>query len=304
MLAPPVAQRLAVRQQRAMSSRLRLTTPSGVIDRAWQAVVARFALSEAVMTRFAVSSPLSAANRAAGSGRWTPVPPELRRALVLAHRAYRRTEGRFDPRIIGALEALGDRAGISLPLSPAELHPGEPWLEVDAHHSRVRLAAAVDLGGIGKGIALADAARALERQGITDYLLDAGGDLLASGRPPGAAGWRIAIEHPDRELPAAVVQLPCGAALSTSSVRVRSWQSSAGELVHHLLDPATGQPATALRAVTVLDPSPVWAEAWSTAGFVAGRGVERLLVGRAAWWIDANGVQAMSPAARACTVWC
>lgn len=285
-----------------MGSPLRLVTLHGRVDEAWSLVADRFQRVERHLTRFDPHSALSLLNQAAGSDEWLELPSILLRALALARRGYRLTGGRFDPRIIGALEALGDRAGVPLPPSPEILHPDECWLDVQRSARRARLAAPVDLGGIGKGFALGEAARTLTERGIDTYLLESGGDVVVSGVPPGDDAWRVAVEHPDRDLPAAVIHLAQGA-LATSSLRVRQWTGPAGSRAHHLLDPATGQPATGVRSVTVAAASPVWAEVWSTAAFVSRTGVDATLGGRPAWWVDGDGVLGMTPAAEAMVVW-
>lgn len=77
--------------------------------------------------------------------------------------------------------------------------------------------------------------------------------------------------------------------------------------VHHLIDPATGEPAGAgLLAVTVLWPDPAWAEVWSKTLFLAGKdgiAVEARRRGLAAWWSDSSGRLEMTPAARMLTTW-
>ena len=170
----------------------------------------------------------------------------------------------------------------------------------------------LDTGGIGKGLALRwAAARALSAVGPdSGLLLDAGGDVIVAGRAP-ADGWRVGIEDPlareaaDAE-PLAVIGLDAGA-VATSSVGVRHWTDPRGRPVHHLIDPATGEPArTGLLAVTVASPDPAWSEVWTKSLFIAGRasiGEEARRLGLAAWWVDAAGRLGMTPAARVRSVW-
>lgn len=285
-----------------MGSPLRLVTGEDRVDEGWSLVVARVSEVERELTRFDPASALSRLNRAAGSGRWTHVPRDLVRAITLAHRGYRLTGGRFDPRIIGALESLGDHAGVLLPPSPARLRAGECWLEVDRSARRARLASPIDLGGVGKGFVLGEASMALESRGIGSYLLEAGGDVVVAGRPPHTDAWSVAIEHPDRDVPVAVIRLASGA-LATSSIRVRRWVTSAGQTVHHLVDPATGEPATGIRAVTVQANHPAWSEIWSTAAFVSGAAVAEVLGTRPAWWVEDEGSVGMTGAAERMVVW-
>jgi thiamine biosynthesis lipoprotein len=292
---------LARREARAMASPLRLVTGGERVDEAWSLVLERVAAVEGQLTRFDPRSALSRVNRAAGTDEWIEAPRTLMRAVTQAHRGYRLTGGRFDPRIIGALEALGERAGVPLPRSPETLGPDERWLEVDCAGHRLRVSSPIDLGGMGKGFAIGEAARALEERGIGTYLIESGGDVV-SGQPPAAGVWRIAVEHPDRDLPAAVIRLTRGA-LATSSLAVRKWSGQAGSTVHHLLDPATGRPANEVRSVTVHAAHPVWAEIWSTSAFVRGARIPGVAGTRAAWWIDGDGELQMTPVAEAMVAW-
>ncbi len=107
-------------------------------------------------------------------------------------------------------------------------------------------------------------------------------------------------------VPASVVAASRGAVV-TSSRLVRHWRSPAGREVHHLIDPATHEPADdGLVSVTVAGSDPAWSEVWSKSLFVAGRNDIGSLArsrGLAAWWIDADGRVSMTPAARERTLW-
>jgi thiamine biosynthesis lipoprotein len=77
--------------------------------------------------------------------------------------------------------------------------------------------------------------------------------------------------------PAAVVSLPSGAALATSSTRSRQWRREGREL-HHILDPATCLPVEPVwGSVTVAAGTCVEANTWSTAAVVQGPGAPALL---------------------------
>ena len=168
------------------------------------------------------------------------------------------------------------------------------------------VAAPIDLGGIGKGLALRWAAALLDRRGVTGYLLEAGGDLVAHGPGPDGDPWLVGIEDPAGGAdPLAAIALDSGA-VATSSVRLRSWVHD-DRTVHHLLDPRTGEPAEGgLRAVTVFGLDPAWAEVWSKTLFVGGgRAIasEARARGLAAWWVTDAGDLEMTAAARARTAW-
>jgi thiamine biosynthesis lipoprotein len=268
--------------------------------------------ADASMSRFRDDSDLTRLNRTAGSGRGVTVSARLRRALVATERARRVTGGRFDPRVLVDLDRIGYR-GVPLPDgggAMAGLASRGDWRSQPVvrrtDRQRIAIDRPIDLGGIGKGLALRWAATRLARCGIQDALLEAGGDLVTRGRSPGLGPWHVGIEDPaGGEAPLAVIAVN-DMAVATSSTRILRW-TTAGRWVHHLIDPRTGEPADGgLAAVTVGAADPAWAEVWSKALFVgglAGIAVEARTHGLAAWWITDDGSLEMTAAARALTIW-
>jgi FAD:protein FMN transferase len=310
-VSPLAAPRAVLRfEARAMGSALRLVTHGGsAVDaaRAWSAVCRDMEQTESILSRFRAESDLARLNRAPET--WVDAPPRLTSMLSAAWRAQRLTGGRFDARVIERLEALGEEAGIPLPVPHGPLIPGERWLERDGRTRRVRLSRPVDSGGIGKGLGLRWALRAARRAApeIGGLLLEAGGDLATAGIGPDAGAWSVGIENPRGGVePLAVIRVRDGA-VATSSIAVRSWIGPDGASVHHLIDPASGQPARGgIQAVTVAHRDPAWAETWSKALFIAGHraiGPEARRRDLAAWWVEEDGSLHLSPAARALTAW-
>lgn len=290
-----------------MGSALRLTVAGnrqwagGDAGEAWRDVVDEFERCEQAMSRFRESSELTALNRAAGSGLRTVVGRRLERAIVTADRARRVTGGRFDPRVLSDLDRLGYR-GAPVPAVPGA---GAPMVWRGAP-GELHLDRPIDLGGIGKGLALRWTAARLDRRGLRSYLLEAGGDLFARGRGPDEAGWRIGIEDPTGKAGPLAVMSVVDLAVATSSVGVHAWTVD-GRSVHHLVDPATGEPGgDGLLAVSVAAVDAAWAEVWSKSLFLAGRagiGVDARARGVAAWWVGADRSLEMTPAARVRTIW-
>lgn len=301
---------------RAMASPLTFTIAAApgsedgfrAADAAWAAIVDEFGRCEDAMSRFRDSSEVTRLNRLLGRAA-VGVGRRLRHALVVTDRARRVTGGRFEPRVVGALEEIGYR-GASLPI-PATIATGRV-VEVDPLARTVCLATPVDLGGIGKGLALRWAAGRVERVVAgCGFLLDAGGDIVGRGPAPDGSAWRIGIEDPRRPTdddgsPLAVVELSTGA-IATSSVRRNRWRTADARDVHHLIDPMTGRPAsTGILAVTVAHADPAWAEVWAKALFICGAariGSEARSLGLAAWWVEEDGTLSMTPAARMRTIW-
>jgi thiamine biosynthesis lipoprotein len=261
---------------------------------------------EAACTRFRPDSPLMRANRTPDA--WHRVPPVLLEAVAEAKRAHDRTGGRVDPRVLRTLVALGYDRTLSFGHGPVDLapvdraaprgcrgHGGAFRPGIRRATGEVRLGPEpIDLGGIGKGLAVRWAAATLGRT-TSDFLVDAGGDLACRGGPRGGGPWLVGVEDPtgpDRATePLAVLGLR-DRAVATSSIRLRRWRAGA-RAVHHLIDPRTGRPGgEGLLAVTVVGRDPAVAESWSKALFVAGRRHLGRLArrrGLAALWVDEDG---------------
>jgi thiamine biosynthesis lipoprotein len=301
----------------ATNVQLRVVSPSASAASALEQAQRIFLEVAATCTRFDPLSPLMSAN--ATPRQWHVVPQVLFAALTEAHAAHLETGGAFDPRVLRRLEAWGynrtlafHAGDVSLPANPHEAAPErrsrrKGWHpRFDAARNAVRIGREpVDLGGIGKGLAVRWASAALENAGDA-FLVEAGGDLYAAGAGPDGEGWRVGVEDPrGGGEPLAVLSL-ADLGCATSSVRVRHWRVG-GRAVHHIIDPATGAPAdSGLLSVTVVGPDPARAEVWSKALFLAGRGRVRQLAdeqGIAAVLVDVDGVVGVRRAVRPQLVW-
>ena len=147
-----------------------------------------------------------------------------------------------------------------------------PAVEVDADASTVRLPVpgmALGLGGVAKGHALDRSAAALREQGLTDFAISAGGQIYAAGQKSDRP-WRVAIRDPRGVTDGWFGMVEAGdASVSTSGDYERFFEVD-GERYHHILDPATGQPARGLRSATVVAADAALADALSTALVVMG----------------------------------
>ena len=313
----PIGDGLERREGRALGSPLRLTMRDrdGSVDEVWTAVQDVFAQVDRAMSRFRDDSELTLLARHAPAP-MLGVSRMLVRALCAADRARRLTDGRFEPRIVSDLERIGYAAAPQGTISNGRPSATRGRVLVrDRRYGSIALPEPVDLGGIGKGLALrwaADAISAIlgaaqEPSAGPGYLLDAGGDIVVDGVPVTGEPWHIGIENPiGGSTPIATLKASGRFAVATSSTRRLRWVH-AGRAVHHLIDPRTGEPGgTGLLAVTVAGPDPAWAEVWSKALFLEGpAGIATLARSRglAAWWVTTAGDLEMTAAARARTTW-
>lgn len=275
------APRLVERVATAMGSELRLTAwiaDDARAQAAFDAVIAEFDRLDALMSVWRPGSDVLRINAAAGD-RPVTVSAEVRDALNTARQISEWTNGKFDV-TFGPLadiwkfdaqnqdNSVPDAAAIAARLPLIDYRQ----IEIDDAAGTVflrRKGMRVHLGGIGKGYAVERAAAILRAAGVRDFLIQAGGDLYAGGTKDGRP-WRLGINDPRG--PAgrtfATVDISDGT-FSTSGDYARSFFKD-GIRYHHLLDPATGQPARGCRSVTIVADSPRLADGLSTGVFVLG----------------------------------
>jgi thiamine biosynthesis lipoprotein len=133
----------------------------------------------------------------------------------------------------------------------------------------------IDLGGIGKGVAVDMAIARLRELGVTNAMVKAGGDLRVMGTPPGEEFWTVQLEDPRKR--GQRVSIPLREAALSTSGNYENFFEVEGRRYSHILDPRTGMPVQGIAACTVIAPTCAESDAWATAGFVYGaeRSVQR-----------------------------
>lgn len=124
----------------------------------------------------------------------------------------------------------------------------------------------LDLGGIAVGYAVDRAVELLKAGGAREGLVDAGGDIRVFGERV----WRIGVQNPRGQGVVRVLRLK-DRAVATSGDYEKFFEQG-GRRYCHIIHPKTGYPADHWAAVTVVAPSAVEADAYSTAMFVLGAG--------------------------------
>ena len=244
-------------------------------------------------SRFRPSSELSRLNDM--TGRTVIVSAEMFHLLDLSRRFHRLSGGLFDPAILPDLESAGyDRSFELVTSQAADANPTYPApgngsiadLAMDRGRRTVQTPPALrlDLGGIGKGYAVDRAAQVLAP--AADFLIDAGGDIFASGHGPDGDGWLVAVANPLRENEQLCVVRLRDQALATSTVTRRRWQRD-GRWLHHLIDPRTGEPARSdALSVSVIAPSAVEGDVFAKVALLLGSEKGKR-------FIDAQGAHAL-----------
>jgi thiamine biosynthesis lipoprotein len=132
--------------------------------------------------------------------------------------------------------------------------------ETDGFFS-ARPAGRLDPSGYVKGWAVDGAAARLAAAGATRFCINAGGDVVARGRPEPDRLWRVGVRHPEALDELAAVLAVEDLAVATSGEYERG---------AHILDPHTGRPPSGLLSVTFVGPDLATADAYATAAFAMG----------------------------------
>ena len=127
----------------------------------------------------------------------------------------------------------------------------------------------IDLGGIAKGYAIDRAAMILKQNNVTRFLINAGGDIYASGLKADSSKWVVGIQHPRQPNELLAKCELSDFAVATSGDYER-YSEIDGKRYHHILNPETGYPADLCQSVTVLTSTAEKADVWATYLFLIG----------------------------------
>jgi len=273
--------RLFERAGLAMGSELKLTAWSSdeaSVQKLFDQVFARFDRLDAMMSVWRQGSDVIRLNEAAGEHP-VHVAPEVLEVLEIGQKVSDWTEGKFDV-TFGALADLwrfDDQDKDNRIPDPDEVRRRLPLINYHAlildHAAGTaflqRKGMRAHLGGIGKGYAVEQAVKIFRDGGLQDFMIQAGGDLYVGGTK-GGQPWKLGINDPRGPGGSsfAMIQLS-NATFSTSGDYERFFMKD-GVRYHHIIDPATGQPARLCRSVTLVSPSPVLADAVSKGVFILG----------------------------------
>ena len=110
----------------------------------------------------------------------------------------------------------------------------------------------LDLGGIAQGYIAQKIIDFLHTQQIDNALVNASGDIVTSGAPPGTGGWTVGVNVPEtKEELLSQTLLIQNKSVSTSGDAYQ-YNEHKGKRYSHIIDPRTGYGVTFQRNVTVI----------------------------------------------------
>ena len=246
-----------------------------------------------------------------GEHRTVTVDRRIIDMLLYAKEMYEKTDGTVNVAMGSVLSIWHDyrTEGIDQPWE-AKLPPMEK-LEEAAEHTDINALVIdeeactvtltdpkmkLDVGAIAKGYAVEMAARSLEENGVTGYVLNVGGNVRTVGTKGDGAKWTVGIENPEEgseEAYLAYLEL-AGESLVTSGSYQRYYVVD-GKQYHHIINPETLMPSEGYVLVSVVCKSSADGDALSTALFCmdleTGKALVESLPAVEAMWLLSDGTK-------------
>jgi len=274
--------RVATATRQLMGTTLHLTVAGDDVEAARAAVdatLARMSELEAALSRYRDDSEVSRLNR---TGSIDDAGEDLLALLRLGRDISERGDGAFDITVQPLLSLYRDN------LQTQQALPSRERIEaclplVDYRALRIddkrvtfeRKGMELTLDGIGKGYIVDRGIETLKARGFGNVLVEAGGDLVASGKKAPAQPWRIGIRKPRPG--GTVLRFDASDhAIATSGDYLQPFVPDCS--VHHILDPRTGTSAPELASSTIVAPNAALADGLATLTMVLGSARGRELI--------------------------
>ncbi len=244
---------------------------------------------------------------------WQHFSPEMISVLVESDRIAKQTQGAFDYTIGNLIEVWGFGKQQRKAVIPEKQEiiqgietSGFGKISLNVSESSAKKTdekLTLNLSAIAKGYAVDQVAGLLEENGISNYLVEIGGEIKTSGTKPQGKPWVVAIERPvptERSIQR-VMHLESNAMATSGDYR--NYFEIKGKRFSHTINPKTGWPVNnKIASVSVITPSCMRSDAMATAlmvmGFEKGFAFAKQH-GYAVFWIlkeDGEFVEKHSPA--------
>jgi thiamine biosynthesis lipoprotein len=223
-----------------------------------QKILNRIAHYDKTYSRFRADSLVTAIKNQPGT---YELPDDSLPLFSVYRTLYDLTGGAMTPLIGSVLEQAGYDADYSL--KPGELHTPPSWDNAMSLHGRSLTTlqpVTIDVGGAGKGYLLDIIGELLDGEGVANYCLDAGGDILIQSQQPVTVG----LENPDNLEEVIGIASVNNASICGSAGNRRSWAG-----YQHIINPHSLVSPTEIKAIWVVAKTGLVADALTTALYFA-----------------------------------
>ena len=202
---------------------------------------------------------------------------DFKKVFQTAKAIWEQTDGYFDPTVGALVNAYG--FGPAKSLEQIDQATIDSLLKItgfdkvsllpDGTIKKTHKNSYLDFNAIAKGYAVDALASMLQSLGYTQFLVEVGGELFASGlHPEKEKPWRVAIDHPKQDTARTfIATLPLQNQGLASSGNYRKFRMDAsGKRYVHTVNPKTGETVQSnVLSTSVLAPSTMLADAYATA---------------------------------------
>ena len=215
----------------------------------------------------------------------------IKRMLEASEQIHRESGGAYDPTVMPLVNAWGFGYKSGQMPTRAQLDSILAFVGLDkvALHgdslSKQDPRVMLDFSSIAKGMACDEIGRMLERNGARNWLVEIGGEVMASGVNKRGTAWQVSVDMPTDEQDGVSHESAMTLALDSGAVATsgnyRKWRMEGGNKLSHIIDPKTGDSrAGTLLSVTVIASDCMSADAWATACMVMGDSTTRAMMER------------------------
>ncbi len=231
------------------------------------------------MSTYQESSLISAVNK---GGTWVEIDSMFIEVMQRSIEIAKETDGDFDPTVGPLVRIWGfgyDKVNEDVSsenIMQVKSFTGFTNIDLNGNKLRIPKGFTLDFNAIAQGYTVDVLARYLEAQGVTDYMVEVGGEVRAKGKNDKGAIWTIGVDKPQSEIDREerfqfILELE-NAGLATSGNYRKYWvDQTTGIKYSHTINPHTGSPAlNRLLSASIVAPTTMDADAYATVCMVKG----------------------------------
>ncbi len=236
------------------------------------------------------------------------LPPYFLDNIIISDNCVEWTEGWFDPTVMPLVNYWG--FGFTGREAPEELdsaivdsllnYVGWEKIFIEEQDAGVfvgkkKAGVQLDFSAVAKGYGVDVLADFFEKKGISNYLIDIGGEVCVNGKGRHGNGWVLGVNTPDPTAPAneITMRFTFQSGCVATSGNYRNFREVEGQIIGHTLNPRTGFPEiNRLLSVTIWHDDSAHADALATGalamGYPAAKNMVKSIDGAEAFFIFIN----------------
>ncbi len=205
---------------------------------------------------------------------WMTVDTDFISVLNISIDLSKQSHGKFDITIGPLIElwGFGKNWHADVPsdeaIAKAMARTGWEQLQIDAQANRIlkKIPLTLNVSAVAKGFGVDKVADYLEAQGLSNYLVEIGGEVRVKGLNPKQKAWKLGIEKPalqSSQQVQQVIQIKDQAVATSGDYR--NYFEQDGQRYSHTIDPQSGRPVKhRIASVTVIAETAAAADGYAT----------------------------------------